>query len=155
MGLISRRPSAKGKGADLVETELRILLSEEGAEAEHVADLTGYLREELLQLDVDDVTHAPGEAPPPGARAGDVTQISELLVSLGGAVGALNQVMTVLRGWLGRCRESRPSLKVVLGDDVLEISGATDAQVAEVFEDFVRRHAMTGVESQTGVQAHG
>lgn len=48
-----------------MDRELRILLSEEGAEAERVADLTGYLREELLQLDVEDVAAAPGEAAPP------------------------------------------------------------------------------------------
>lgn len=135
--------------------ELRILLSDEGAEDRRMAELTGYLREELLQLDVDDVAPARGGPAPPGARAGDVTQISELLVSLGGAVGALNQVMTVLRGWLGRCHEGRPTLKVALGDDVLEISGATDAQVAEAFETFVGRHSTTGAESRTGVQSHG
>lgn len=128
-----------------MDGELRILLSEDDAEAECVADLTGYLREELLQLDVDDVRAAPGGAAPPGARAVDITQISELLVSLGGTVGALNQVMTVLRGWLGRCREKRPTLRVALGDDVLGISEATDEQVAEAFDVFVRRHSRTGV----------
>lgn len=128
-----------------MDRELRILLSEEGAEAERVADLTGYLREELLQLDVEDVAAAPGEAAPPGTRAVDVTQIGELLVSLGGTVGALNQVMTVLRGWLGRCRDRRPTLRVALGDDVLEISEATDEQVTEAFDVFVSRHSSTGV----------
>ncbi|MHB9863673.1 hypothetical protein [Streptomyces sp. YIM S03343] len=131
-----------------MEGELRILLSEEGADAEDVADLTGYLLEELLQLDVDDVTAAPGEAAPPGARGMDVTQIGELLVTLGRAPGALNQVMTVLRGWLGRSREQsreqRPSLRVALGDDVLEISEATNEQVTAAFDIFVERHSTTG-----------
>lgn len=74
-----------------------------------------------------------------------MTQIGELLVSLGGTVGALNQVMTVLRGWLGRCRDRRPTLRVALGDDVLEISEATDEQVTEAFDVFVSRHSSTGV----------
>jgi hypothetical protein len=124
-----------------VERELRILVSEEGAEAERVAELTGYLREELLLTDVDDVTAEPGEAVPPGARAVDVAQIGSLLVGLGGSITALNQVVTVLRGWLSRSRHTRPSLRLTLDDDVLDISEASDEQVAQAFDLFVRRHS--------------
>lgn len=123
-----------------MENTLCILLAEEGAEAEHLANLTGYLREELLQLDVDDVTAVPGEEAPPGARAVDVAEIGALLVSLGGSVTALNQVMGVLRDWLGRCRDTRPSLRLTMDGDVLEISEASDEQVTEAFDVFIRRH---------------
>ncbi|MDL5205159.1 hypothetical protein [Streptomyces sp. ALI-76-A] len=124
-----------------MEKELLILLSEEGAEPERVADLTGYLREELLLLDVDDVTAVPGEELPPGARAVDVTQIGSLLVALGGSVTGLGQVVAVLRGWLGRIHGTRPSLRLTLDGDVLDISDASDEQVAQAFDLFVRRHA--------------
>ncbi|MFE9621590.1 hypothetical protein [Streptomyces sp. NPDC006527] len=127
-----------------MENQLLILLTEEGAEAERVAELTGYLREELLDLDVDDVRAVPGGEVPPGARAVDVTQIGSLLVALGSSATALSQVVTVLRGWLGRCRDERPSLRLTLDDDVLEISEATDEQVTEAFDLFVRRHAPAG-----------
>ncbi|MFH8798620.1 hypothetical protein ACH4F6_03305 [Streptomyces sp. NPDC017936] len=127
-----------------MENQLLILLSEEGAEAERVAQLTGYLREELLDLDVDDVRAVPGGQAPPGTRAVDVTQIGSLLVALGGSATALNQVVTVLRGWLGRCRDERPSLRLTLDDDVLEISEASDEQVTEAFDLFVSRHAPAG-----------
>ncbi|MHC3467510.1 hypothetical protein ACYF6T_02235 [Streptomyces sp. 7R007] len=123
-----------------MEKELRILLTEEGAEAERVATLTGYLRQELLQLDVDDVTALPGAEVPPGARAVDVTQIGALLVGLGSSAGALNQVMGVLRDWLGRFRGTRPALRLTLDDDVLEISQASPEQVNEAFDVFIRRH---------------
>ena len=36
--------------------EVRLQLSEDGADAERLEAQTGYLRAELLQLDVDDVT---------------------------------------------------------------------------------------------------
>ncbi|MFI6034800.1 hypothetical protein ACIBBD_11670 [Streptomyces sp. NPDC051315] len=124
-----------------MENQLLILLSEEGAEAERVAELTAYLREELLDLDVDDVRAVPGGEVPAGARAVDVTQIGSLLVALGSSATALSQVVTVLRGWLGRCREERPSLRLTLDEDVLEISEATDEQVTEAFDLFLRRHA--------------
>ncbi|MFC7840707.1 hypothetical protein [Streptomyces sp. NPDC057382] len=129
-----------------MENELHILLTEEDAEAERVAELTGHLREELLDLDVEDVTTVPGGEVPPGARAVDVTQIGALLVTLGSSATALNQVISVIRSWLGRRHETRPSLRLQMGDDVLEVSEATEDQVAEAFRTFVERHAKAGAE---------
>jgi hypothetical protein len=39
-----------------MDGELRLQISEEGAGAERLAVLAGYLRAELLRLDVEDVT---------------------------------------------------------------------------------------------------
>ncbi|MBG0850786.1 hypothetical protein I2W78_02670 [Streptomyces spinoverrucosus] len=129
-----------------METQLQILLSEEGAQAEHIAKLTGYLREELLQLqlDVDDVTAVAGPTVPPGARAGEIALIGALLVNLGGAATGLSQVLNVVRDWRRRCHGRRPSLRLTLEDDVLEISEATDQQVTEAFDRFLRRHSTVG-----------
>jgi hypothetical protein len=129
-----------------VENELQILLAEEEAEAERVAELTGYLREELLELDVDDVTTLPGEEAPPGARAVEVAQIGALLVTLGSSTNALNQVITVIRSWMGRHHHTHPSLRLQMGDDVLEIHKATDDQITEAFEMFLQRHSPAGAE---------
>ncbi|MFF3850581.1 hypothetical protein [Streptomyces sp. NPDC002328] len=128
-----------------MENTLRILLSEEGADAEDIATLTGFLREELLRLDVDDVTAVPGGEPPPGARAVGIETIGALLVSLGSSAGALTQVLNAVRAWRTRCGgESRPSLRLTMDDDVLEISEATTDQVSEAFDLFVRRHSTVG-----------
>ncbi|WP_052808700.1 hypothetical protein [Streptomyces cyaneogriseus] len=126
------------------DNTLLILLSEEGAEAERVAERTAYLREELLAADVEEVSAVPGGDLPPGARAVDVAQIGSLLVGLGSSATALGQVVTVIRSWLGRCQDARPSLRLTLGDDTLEISQATDEQVTEAFDLFVRRHSTAG-----------
>lgn len=125
-----------------MEKTLRILLTEEGAEAEDIAELAGFLREELLQLDVDDVTTVTGEEEfPPGARAVDITTIGALLVSLGSSATGLSQVMNAIREWRGRCRGTRPTLRLTLDDDQLEISEATTEQVSEAFDLFVKRHS--------------
>src|SRR5690348_4934028 len=63
--------------------ELRLQLSEEGADAERLAMLTGYLRAELLQLDVKDVNALPGGEPPPGSRVFGVETVGALLIALG------------------------------------------------------------------------
>ncbi|MFC4505316.1 MULTISPECIES: hypothetical protein [Streptomyces] len=128
-----------------MDNTLRILLTEEGAEAEDIAELTGFLRAELLQLDVDDVTSVPArEELPPGARAVDVASIGALLVSLSGSATALTQVVNAIRDWRGRCRGSRPTLRLTIDDDVLEISEATTEQVSEAFDLFVSRHSTIG-----------
>ncbi|MEU6538068.1 hypothetical protein [Streptomyces sp. NPDC047000] len=133
-----------------MENTLRILLTEEDADPERIAELTGYLREELLDLDVDDVTAPPGGEVPPGARAVDPTDIGALLVALGHSANMLSQVMTVIRSWLGRrheAHESQVSLHLQMGDDILEVHKATDDQVSEAFNMFVRRHSSAGAEA--------
>ena len=42
-----------------MDGQLRLQLAEEGADEERLDELTGFLRQELLQLDVDDVTALP------------------------------------------------------------------------------------------------
>ncbi|MFI0999779.1 hypothetical protein [Streptomyces galbus] len=124
-----------------MDDRLMILVSDEGAEAEQVEELTRHLREELLHLDVDDVTSVPADDVPAGARVVDPATVGSLLVTLGASAGALDQVVTVVRRWLGRCRDTRPSLRLRLDEDELEISKATDDQVAQAFDLFVRQHS--------------
>jgi hypothetical protein len=98
-----------------MEKTLRNLLTEEGAEAEGIAELTGFPREELLQFDVDDVTTVTGEETvPPGARAVDITTIGAMLVSLGNSGAGLSLVMNAIREWRGRCRGTRSTLRLTL-----------------------------------------
>jgi hypothetical protein len=66
-----------------MDGELRLQLSEDGADAQRLAMLTGYLRSELLQLDVEDVRALPAGEPPPGTRAFDVATVGALLIALG------------------------------------------------------------------------
>ncbi|MFE9776258.1 hypothetical protein ACFYOV_32290 [Streptomyces sp. NPDC005931] len=128
-----------------MDNELQILLSEEGSDVEQVAQRTFRLREELLELDVDDVRAVPAQQDaPPGARAVDVAAVGALMVTLGGAATGLGQVVAVIRDWWGRCHGTRPSLRLTLDDDVLEISEASEEQVSEAFDLFVRRHAEAG-----------
>ncbi|MGW2741815.1 hypothetical protein [Streptomyces sp. NPDC001450] len=129
-----------------MENQLLIRLSEEGTEPEHVAELTGYLREELLALDVDDVRPVPAGEIPPGARVVDAALAGTLLVSLGSSLTGLSQVANVLRDWLGRSRgrSTNPSLALTLDGDTVEISAATDEQVEQVLKIFVEKHSAVG-----------
>jgi Effector Associated Constant Component 1 len=108
-------------------------------DAEELAKLSGWLRAELLDLDVDDVQQpARGEAPEDSkgvgwSAAGDLVvrlvTSPELLVSLIGGV----------RSWLRRNRVR--SVKLTLDGDTLEVSGMSSAEQDRLINLWVTRHA--------------
>jgi hypothetical protein len=64
--------------------EMRVLILEEGTDAEQVSVLAGYLRMELLQLDIENVAAIEAGAPPPGTRSGNGIPVAAgLLVAFG------------------------------------------------------------------------
>jgi hypothetical protein len=120
--------------------ELRLQLSEEGADAERIDSLTGFLRQELLQLDVDDVTALRAAAPPPGARAFDVLAVGGLLVSLGRSAEGLRGVVSAIRRWLARGSGTRRTVRMEIEGDVLELSEASAADQERLIGLFISRH---------------
>jgi hypothetical protein len=119
---------------------MTIRVAEDGADAERIDELTGYLRGEILQLDVAEVTRAPGGEAPPDSRGIDVAAIGALLVTLGSAATSLNDVVTVVRGWLGRGSGVRRSVKIEIDGDTLELSEVSLADQNRLVDMFVQRH---------------
>ncbi|WP_093912224.1 hypothetical protein [Streptomyces sp. cf386] len=118
---------------------LQIFLCEEGAEAERLEGLAGVLRQDLLQLEVDEVTVVSRGDPPAGAR-GVVVEAGALLVSLGTSVTALRDVLSLVTDWWRRS-QSHPTIRLEMDGDVLVISDASLAQLDRSFELFVNRHS--------------
>ena len=112
-------------------SELRVRLSEDGGDAERLASLAGFRRQELLQLDVQDVTALWAGEPPLGARAFDVAAIGGLLISLSSSA-QVRAVISAVRNWRTRGE---------IGGDALELSAATVADQDRLIDVFVRRHA--------------
>jgi hypothetical protein len=125
-----------------MDGELRLHLSEEGADAERLATLTGYMRDELLQLDVEDVTALPAGEPPPGSRAFNVGIVGGLLVALGQSAEGLSRVVSVIRDWLRRGEGTRRTVRLELDGDALELSQASAADQERLIELFVARHTV-------------
>jgi hypothetical protein len=123
-----------------VDGALRVYLCEVDADAERLDTLTGFLRSELLQLDVEDVTALRGDEPPPGARVFDVTAVGGLLVSLGQSVEGLRAVVSAVRTWLARGDGVRRTVRMEIDGDVLELSEATAAEQDRLIGLFVSRH---------------
>jgi len=123
-----------------MDKDLRLQLSEEGADAERLAALTGYLRSELLQLDVEDVKPLPAGEPPPGARGFDAATVGALMIALGQSAEGLRSVVSVIKGWLRRGDGAGRAVRLEIGGDALELSQASTADQERLIELFVIRH---------------
>jgi hypothetical protein len=124
--------------------ELRVRLAEDDADGIRLAELTHYLRSELLQLDVEDVTALPGNAPPPGSRAFGAAEISGLLVMLGQSADGLRSVVAAVTAWAGRGGGARRTVRLELDGDALELSQASAADQERLISLFVTRHSGPG-----------
>ncbi|MBB1242607.1 hypothetical protein GL263_03330 [Streptomyces durbertensis] len=119
---------------------LQVFLYEEEAEDDQLDRMTGSLRQELLQLEVADVVPLEGAEPPPGSRAFALVPVGALLVTLAQSATSLRELINTIREWRHR-NETRPSIRLVIDGDVLEVSEASADQVTETFELFIRRHS--------------
>lgn len=127
-----------------MDGDLRVLLDEDGADPERLETLTGHLRRELDQLDVDGVRPLPAGEAPAGTRGLDAATVGGLLVALGQSATALVAVITAVRGWLARSPGPARTVRVELGGDVLELSQASAAEQDRLVELFLSRHTANG-----------
>jgi hypothetical protein len=97
--------------------EVRLQLSEDGADAERLDVLTRYVQGELLQLDVEDVRRGQAVDVPYGARAVDVVAPGGLVVSLGRTVTGLKEVVASVFRWLSGGDGVRRTVKIELDGD--------------------------------------
>jgi hypothetical protein len=107
------------------------------APAEEIAEATMRLRRDLLDLDVEAVEPPRAGEPPPGSRAVDVAALGALLVTVGQS-SLLSPIVTVIRSWLAGSPQR--SIKLELGDDVLELSGLSSAEQRRLTDEWLRRH---------------
>lgn len=119
---------------------LHLQVSEEGADAEQLARLTGYLRQELLQLDVENVTAPHSVELPSGTRGDGATTAGALMVALGQSAEGLRSVLSVIKDWLGRGHGTGRAVRMELDGDVLELSRATSVDQDRLVKLFIDHH---------------
>jgi len=118
--------------------EIRVELVVDDANAAELDSLTANLRQELLQLDVNDVTRLREGPPPPGAKAVELVALASLVIAVGNIAGALSSVVHTIQGWVGH----KPDRKVRLemDGDVIELSSATTGQQQQLVDEWLTRH---------------
>jgi hypothetical protein len=104
-------------------------------DAAELAKLAGWLRGELLDLDVQGVDRLSEEAAPSGAKG--VADIAGwLLVQLGPE--ALRTVLAKVADWVTR---NDRTVEVSYGGDMLKLSRATCAQQEKIIDGWLAHHA--------------
>jgi hypothetical protein len=121
-----------------VPKELRIELFEPNADDEAVDHLTGDLRLELLELDVESVSPVSLGPAPEGSKGLELAVIGALLVHVKESLPLVNAVVNAARAWLTRGQSSGRSLKVTVDGRTLELSAATADQQQQIVDEFVR-----------------
>ena len=125
---------------ELRPLEVRVVLEPDpDTDPEDGERLGRQLRDELRELDVDDVEPVEGTLPPDGAKSGVLASLTEWLVTLSGGGGVFVSVIGTITAWLGG-RAGAHKVTVTIDGDTLELSSATAAERAELVETFVRRH---------------
>jgi hypothetical protein len=108
------------------------------ADAEEVAGATAQLRLELLDLDVESVEPVRGNAPLPGAKAGELVTLGALAVTVAQSK-LIVSIVTAVRAWLTGSQQR--SIRLELGGDVLELTGVSSAEQQRLTDEWLRRHA--------------
>jgi hypothetical protein len=110
-------------------------LSEEPVD---LAEMTGRLRAELLELDVAEVNLV-GEEVGPDRAKGLATLVGWLVVHFGAA--GLRAVIQAVRSWSQR---NDRVVEVTYGGDTLKVTGATSEQQERIIDAWLARHAPGG-----------
>jgi Caspase domain/TM2 domain len=116
-------------------TRLLLQVDDEG-DLEELAQVTLALRQELLALDVTAVDQV-GEESPLGSRAAETVALGTLIVSL-----AQSQVLAAIINAVTLWLSHRPqrTVKLVVGGDVLELSGLPSKERQRLADQWLQRH---------------
>ena len=123
--------------ADVIH--LQVVPVGDAPDDEALAESALALGHELAELDVDEVSPvAAGEAPA-GAKGVELLALGGLLIKLGGSSRVLRQVVDTIRDWVGRTGAG--SVKMTVDGDVLEVTGASSADVKQMIDAWIQRHS--------------
>jgi hypothetical protein len=115
----------------------RIDIVEIDGSAEDLADRTRNLREELLELDVDDVDAVAAGPPPPGSRALDSETLGALLVTVQQSIPVASALIDTVKDWVGRNSSTGCTVRVTVGDKSIEITGTSTENQDKLVQQFV------------------
>jgi hypothetical protein len=124
-----------GMAGDVLQLRVDVGLAPD-ADAGELDEAARLLRSELLELDVVDVALLADGPPPPGARAVEAAAVGLAVTAAREVVAA---VVRSLERWVGS-RSSR-TVKLTLGEDSLELSGASLGDQRQLVEAFLTHHA--------------
>lgn len=119
------------------ELEVEITVGAD-CEEEELAELTRRLRAELLGLDVESIALVRADDGVAGAKSVDSVVAGALVVHSSIGVASLGAFTACVRGWLRRQRAR--SVRIRIGEDVLEVTGMSSAEQDRVTAAWIARN---------------
>jgi hypothetical protein len=104
---------------------------------EYLAKLTQQLRNDLLELDVEDVALSGAEKVPEG-RKGDAVTWGQLIIALAASGGVFTTLITLLQTWVTRHQGYKLALEI--DGDKLEITGISSKEQKRLIDEWLSRH---------------
>lgn len=108
------------------------------ADDEELDQQLRWLREELLELDVESVDRVRGGTAPDGAKAPAADLVDTLVIAFSNSA-VLAALVGVVRTWLSRA--SGRKVKLQIGADSIEIEGLSAADQDKLIEQWIARNA--------------
>jgi Effector Associated Constant Component 1 len=121
-----------------VSTMYIAIETETDAGAEELEQQLRWLREELLELDVESVDRVSGGTAPDGAKAPAADLVATLVIAFSNSA-VLAALVGVVRTWLSR--GSGRKVKLQIGADSIEIEGLSAADQDKLIEQWITRNA--------------
>jgi hypothetical protein len=122
----------------MTKVSVRIDISAGEADAEALEFATGYLREELLCLDVSSVEVPRDVRPPADGKSGAEIAVLGTLLLTAPDSALLPAVVEVMKSWLGRA--SGRTARLEIDGDVLDMKGLSSSQQESLIEQWMARH---------------
>ena len=104
---------------------------------EELSKLSRWLRDDILELDVERVDYAANVAPP-SSKSGTAVNLAELIIGLSNSA-VLTALVGVLRTWVSR--DSNRKVSIQYGGDKLEITGVPGDQDAPLISRWLATNA--------------
>ena len=112
-----------------------------GADSREVAELTAQLYEQISYLKVQSTELPEGLEAPSGAKGvNDPLTLGTIVVTAVTSARFLNGMCSVLQAWLS-ARGAR-TLKITMGDDSLELTGASSEEQRVLTQAWIERHSV-------------
>lgn len=119
--------------------DVSIALKSDDFDDQQLDDATRRLRTELLELDVEQVVEARGQAAPEGTRGVGAELVGQLIVGMGPGLVALRQLLETVRSW--RTQHHQVDISVRIGEDLIELTDASPETERQLVDAFIQRHA--------------
>ncbi|MGW0651161.1 effector-associated constant component EACC1 [Streptomyces umbrinus] len=105
---------------------------------EYAEEQLQHLIAELSELELDSIDRVAQGLSPPGTRSTEAVQLGALLLGLGGSGALLPVLAGLVQDWLSRRRSG--SVRMKIGEDEIELTGASGEVQQLVLQEFLRRH---------------